>query len=187
MLNTTFQQRYVENHIGQPVGSAVFLKDEQWEKLEPLLVGKEGDCGTNGRNNRLFIDAVLWLVAEQCAWHKIPASFGKWNTTYMRFKRWNESGVWRRLVEDLDDAPELQALMQTIAAYGDKKIGQLIRRADRKDQREIYNGLRRRGEGDHGFKNEEDKSILLNDDASKRDEDESTLHWVNLVSTPSRF
>ena len=38
------------------------LTEEQWERIEPLLPGKQGDRGRTGRDNRLFVDAVLWLA-----------------------------------------------------------------------------------------------------------------------------
>lgn len=38
------------------------LTDSQWSRIEPLLPGKKGDRGRSGTDNRLFVDAVLWLV-----------------------------------------------------------------------------------------------------------------------------
>ena len=33
-----------------------------WDRIEPLLPGKAGDPGRSGTDNRLFLEAVLWLV-----------------------------------------------------------------------------------------------------------------------------
>src|SRR5512134_2627139 len=38
------------------------LNDAQWERIAPLLPGKEGDPGRSGENNRLFVEAVLWMA-----------------------------------------------------------------------------------------------------------------------------
>jgi len=38
------------------------LTDGQWRRIEPLIPGKDGDKGRHGEDNRLFIDAVLWLA-----------------------------------------------------------------------------------------------------------------------------
>jgi hypothetical protein len=35
------------------------LSDGQWAKMEPLCLGKPGDPGRSGKNNRLFVEAVL--------------------------------------------------------------------------------------------------------------------------------
>ena len=37
------------------------LSDSQWERIAPLLSGKEGDPGRTGRDNRLFVEAVLYV------------------------------------------------------------------------------------------------------------------------------
>ncbi|WP_084758316.1 transposase [Komagataeibacter intermedius] len=36
------------------------LTDAQWAKMEPLCLGKKTDQGRSGKDNRLFIEAVLW-------------------------------------------------------------------------------------------------------------------------------
>jgi transposase len=39
------------------------LSDAHWERIAPLLPGKEGDPGRSGEDNRLFVEGVLWLGA----------------------------------------------------------------------------------------------------------------------------
>ncbi len=40
----------------------LMLREDQWERLEPLLPGKVTDCGVTAKDNRLFIEAVLWIA-----------------------------------------------------------------------------------------------------------------------------
>ena len=56
------------------------LTDEQWRRIELLIPGKDGDKGRHGEDNRLFIDAVLWLVRAGAPWRDLPDEFGKWNS-----------------------------------------------------------------------------------------------------------
>ena len=44
------------------------LTDEQWEKIKHLLPGKEGDSGRTAKDNRLFLDAVLWTARTSAQW-----------------------------------------------------------------------------------------------------------------------
>lgn len=44
------------------------ITDEQFERIEPLLSGKPGDPGRNARDNRLFINAVLWIARSGAPW-----------------------------------------------------------------------------------------------------------------------
>jgi transposase len=78
-----------------------WLRDDQWERLGPMLPGKEGDPGRTGDNNRLFIEAVLWVARTGSPWRDLPAEFGLWNSVYMRFARWSNSGIWQNVFAEL--------------------------------------------------------------------------------------
>ncbi|HBS29089.1 MAG TPA: IS5 family transposase [Phycisphaerales bacterium] len=80
------------------------LSDEQWAKIEPLIPGREGDRGRHGMDNRLFLDAVLFIAKTGIPWRDLPERFGKWNTVWRRFDRWCAGGVWPRLADALGDA-----------------------------------------------------------------------------------
>lgn len=79
------------------------LSDEQWAKIEPLLPGRDGDRGRHGVDNRLFIDAVLYVAKTGIPWRDLPERFGKWNTVWRRFDRWCAAGVWATLADVLND------------------------------------------------------------------------------------
>lgn len=84
------------------------LSDAQWERISPLLPGKAGDPGRTGRDNRLFVEAVLWLVRSGAPWRDLPERFGKWGTVWKRFRRWAKNGVFERLFEALSGDPDLE-------------------------------------------------------------------------------
>ena len=54
------------------------LSDAQWERIAPQLPGKVGDPGSSGRDNRRFIEAVLWIARTGSPWRDLPEAFGKW-------------------------------------------------------------------------------------------------------------
>lgn len=35
------------------------LRDDQWDRMAPHIIGDERSRGSSGRNNRLFVEAVL--------------------------------------------------------------------------------------------------------------------------------
>jgi len=84
------------------------LKDEQWLRIEPLVPGKDGDPGRHGRNNRLFVESVLWLAKTGAPWRDLPNEFGNWNSVFRRFSRWAKRGVWHRLLHALSDDPDFE-------------------------------------------------------------------------------
>jgi transposase len=77
------------------------LNDELWGAVAPILLGKEGDPGCHGRDNRLFLEAVFWIARTGSPWRDLPAEFGKWYTTYTRYHRWEKKGVWPCVIEAL--------------------------------------------------------------------------------------
>src|SRR5512144_2534918 len=73
------------------------LTDAQWAKMEPLCLGKPGDPGRSGKDNRRFVEAVLWIARTGSPWRDLPPQFGPWNSVYQRFARWSRCGVWHRV------------------------------------------------------------------------------------------
>jgi len=77
------------------------LTDAQWARIEKLVPGKEGDKGRHGEDNRLFLDAVLWIARTGAPWRDLPPEFGNWNSQFKRFRRWAKTGVWESLFKEL--------------------------------------------------------------------------------------
>lgn len=82
------------------------LTDAQWARIAPLLPGRVGTKGGRGRDNRHFVEAVLWLLRNGCRWRALPQEWGNWHTTYTRFQRWARAGVWEKVLTAVqhDDA-----------------------------------------------------------------------------------
>ena len=38
------------------------ITDDRWDRIKDLLPGREGDPGVTAKDNRLFINAVLWIA-----------------------------------------------------------------------------------------------------------------------------
>ena len=73
------------------------LTDAQWAKMQPLCLGKPGDPGRSGNDNRLFVEAVLWIARTGSPWRDLPPSFGHWNSVFTRFRDWVKADIWKRL------------------------------------------------------------------------------------------
>jgi len=92
-------------------GVRLILTNEQWERMAPHLPGKPSDPGRTGKDNRLFVEAVLWLARTGTPWRDLPALFGHWNSVFIRFSRWSKDGVWDRLFAATADGPDFEYVM----------------------------------------------------------------------------
>jgi putative transposase len=110
------------------------LTDEHWGRISGLIIGRPDQKGSTGRNNRMFVEGVLWIVRTGSPWRDLPEVFGEWNSVFRRFSRWSRKGVWTRIFEAMSDDPDFEYLIidSTIVrahqhAAGAKKGGLKIR------------------------------------------------------------
>ena len=87
------------------------LTDLDWRRIEALVSGREGDKGRHGEDNRLFVDAVLWIARAGAPWRDLPPQFGNWNSVFQRFRRWAKRGVWERIFNALLENPDFEYLI----------------------------------------------------------------------------
>jgi transposase len=86
------------------------IADDAWERIQNFLPGRKGDPGVTAKDNRLFIDAILWIAKTGAPWRDLPERFGPWNSVWRRFDRWARKGVWERVFRELQD-PDLEWLL----------------------------------------------------------------------------
>ena len=86
------------------------LRDDQWERIQDLVPGKASDRGVTAKDNRLFVEAVLWIARTGSPWRDLDPALGNWHATYTRFSRWSKKGVWARLIKAVRDDADLEAL-----------------------------------------------------------------------------
>jgi transposase len=87
------------------------LRDDQWERIAPLIPGKVGDPGRSGSDNRLFVEAVLWIVRVGAPWRDLPESFGNWNSVFQRFRRWAKGEVFEKIFDALSADADFESVI----------------------------------------------------------------------------
>ena len=87
------------------------ISDEIWQEFEPAITAaKHSAAGAPAeQSDREFVEAVLYLNRTGCPWRDLPGELGYWHAIYMRFRRWEERGVWQRLWAQLQTEPFAQA------------------------------------------------------------------------------
>lgn len=84
------------------------LTDRIWWQIEPLLPGTSRSRGVTAKDNRLFLEAVLWRVRVGGPWRDLPVGFGNWNSVFRRFRRWAQDGVFDRIFEAVSGDPDFE-------------------------------------------------------------------------------
>lgn len=115
----------------------VVLRDDQFERVAALLPGKASDPGRTAADNRLFVEAVLWIARTGSPWRDLPRQFGSWNSVYQRFARWSCKGVWHRVFTQLAQDADFEE------AFIDSTI---VRRPSARGRRSQKRGSKRSGD-----------------------------------------
>ncbi|PGS64068.1 hypothetical protein COC69_30835 [Bacillus cereus] len=85
------------------------LTDENWNKLEPFLTELPGNwSGCNANDNRLSVNACLWMIHTGSPWRDLPSEYGKFNAVHRRYKQWYDKGIWDNLLTKLIDKPDYE-------------------------------------------------------------------------------
>jgi transposase len=88
------------------------LSDKQRSKIEPVIKEKLGTWGgSNAKDNRVFVNACMWIVRTGAPWRDLPPQYGKFGAVNRRFLRWYDKNIWDFILEKLIDEPEYQWLM----------------------------------------------------------------------------
>ncbi|WP_155773475.1 IS5 family transposase [Rhizobium leguminosarum] len=87
------------------------LRDDQWERIRGFVPG-----GTKGKrgprtNNRLFLDALLWMARSGSRWRDLPERLGDYRSVKRRYYRWIEMGVLDEMLTMLAREADLEWLM----------------------------------------------------------------------------
>jgi hypothetical protein len=87
------------------------LTEAEWERVRPLLPPQQPAVGRRRHDHRTVLGGILWVLRSAAPWREMPAHFGKWNTAYVRYRLWQEQGLWQRIIDALgpDTAPPARA------------------------------------------------------------------------------
>lgn len=77
------------------------LRDDQWARIKDMLPGRPETVGVSAKDNRLFIEAVLYRYRAGIPWRDLPECFGDFRVIHTRYTRWNHRGVWQKVFEIL--------------------------------------------------------------------------------------
>ena len=64
------------------------LTDAMWNQMEPVLTTVKTKVGhPPNQDDRMFIEAVLYVARTGIPWRDLSAEFGNWSAVYNRLKQ----------------------------------------------------------------------------------------------------
>lgn len=67
------------------------LTDEQRERIKYLI--PQSKMGRPPKDNRLMLNAMLWLARSGAGWEDLPERYGSWKTVYSCFCKWHNNDL----------------------------------------------------------------------------------------------
>ena len=108
------------------------LRDDQWDRIKYFLPGSANCVGVTAKDNRLFVNAVLYRYRAGIAWRDLPEHFGDFRKIHRRHSRWSKTGVWQEVFDVLatDADHEYAMIDSTIVRSHQHSAGAQKKRAD---------------------------------------------------------
>jgi transposase len=85
-----------------------YLRADQWNRIKEILPGSGNTRGPRARDNRQYIEALLWIGRTGARWRALPKEYGHWHRVFVRFSRWCKSGVWDQIMRHLSQDADLE-------------------------------------------------------------------------------
>ncbi len=86
------------------------LTDQEWEQIAPLIPSNKGKRGRLPKDDRLMLNAMVWLVRSGAPWRDLPERYGPYSSVYSRFRKWIDDGILDNIFRVLSLESELYEL-----------------------------------------------------------------------------
>lgn len=113
-----------KSYLGESKSLSMVLRDDQWGKIKKLLPGGAMGFSQTEARKRLFVEAVLWMLRTENPWRDLPTEFGNWPSVRMRFERWSDQGVWKKVFAVLVEDAKLAGSILDDRAFFDRRCEQ---------------------------------------------------------------
>ena len=84
------------------------LSDEQWEQIKEMF--SRVKTGRPPKDNRIMMNAILWLARSRATWADIPERYDSYKTVYSRFCKWRDDGTLLHIFEALNEDADFENL-----------------------------------------------------------------------------
>ena len=87
------------------------ITNEQFKKIEFILPGRSGHIGVTAKDNKNFINGVLWIFKTGAPWRDLPERYGNWKNIHRRFSRWSKAEIFDKIFRILSEDADMEFLI----------------------------------------------------------------------------
>ncbi len=80
------------------------VSDVEWALVEPLMPVTKPRGQERIHAYREIVNAILYVLKTGCGWEYVPHDFPSWPTVAEYYRRWRDSGLWKRIADGLREA-----------------------------------------------------------------------------------
>jgi len=88
------------------------LTEEQYRQIEEVFPRARRQATIS---NLEILNAVIYVLENGCKWRCLPKEYGKWNTIYVRLRRWSRKGILQKAFMRLQEKGIIQISAQIIS------------------------------------------------------------------------
>jgi len=84
------------------------LTEDQWDRVKDFI--PHSKMGRPPKDDRLMLNAMLWLARSGAGWEDLPERYGPWKSVYSRFCKWRDDGTFLRIFRALNQDADMENL-----------------------------------------------------------------------------
>src|SRR5579863_7939530 len=88
------------------------MSDADWAIVVEAFRAARSRRRDKGRDDRKFLEALLYFSVHNITWRALPKEFGNWNSVWKRFWRLSRSGVFEAFFQLLAECSQTAHLVQ---------------------------------------------------------------------------
>lgn len=85
------------------------LTDAQWDRIKLYFPSNTASAVGRPYNDvRTIVNGIIWIARSGAPWRDLPERYGKWNSVYKCFAKWQKKGIFEKVFQELSSEADLQ-------------------------------------------------------------------------------
>ena len=87
-----------------------------------MLPPQKPHTGRPGKDHRIILNGILWILRTGCPWRGLPERYGPWKTVSSRFYRWQRAGIWDQVLAEVQRQADAEGRLDWSLHFVDSTV-----------------------------------------------------------------